>query len=151
MGKQLYVAVSRSIQSARNEGGRQLMRPLRIDPKPALAARKKSASSNKSRLRPYRRDRNDALKRAHLESDPRRLDTRQDHWTQAFGAAARLNCYVAQIKQDCWRWHDAFPLHQTGARHSQSPVDAVMGGWPHHHAADSQELNSPNEGKSRSK
>jgi hypothetical protein len=28
----------------------------------------------------------DALKRAQLESDPRRLDTRQDHLTETFGA-----------------------------------------------------------------
>jgi hypothetical protein len=24
--------------------------------------------------------------------------------------------------------HDAVPLHQAGAQHSQSPIDAVMGG-----------------------
>jgi hypothetical protein len=43
----------------------------------------------------------DALKRAHLEADPRRLDACQDHWTQAFGAEVGLNCYAAWIKQDC--------------------------------------------------
>jgi hypothetical protein len=43
----------------------------------------------------------DALKRAHLESGPRRLDARQDHWTQTYGAGVGLNCYAAWIKQDC--------------------------------------------------
>jgi hypothetical protein len=43
----------------------------------------------------------DALERAHLEADPRRLDPCQDHWTQAFGAEVGLNCYSAWIKQDC--------------------------------------------------
>ena len=43
----------------------------------------------------------DALKRAHLESDPRGFDTRQDHWTQAFGTGMGLNCYAASVKQDC--------------------------------------------------
>jgi hypothetical protein len=37
----------------------------------------------------------DALKRAHLESDPRGLDAHQDHWTQAFGTGMGLNCYAA--------------------------------------------------------
>jgi hypothetical protein len=43
----------------------------------------------------------DALKHAHLESDPRRLDVCQDHWTQALGTGVGLNCYAAWIKQDC--------------------------------------------------
>jgi hypothetical protein len=42
----------------------------------------------------------DALKHALLESDPRRLDTCQDHWTQAFGTGMEQNCYAAWIKQD---------------------------------------------------
>jgi hypothetical protein len=42
----------------------------------------------------------DALKHALLESDPRRLDVCQDHWTQAFGTGMGQNCYAAWIKQD---------------------------------------------------
>jgi hypothetical protein len=30
--------------------------------------------------------------------------------------------------------HDAVPLHQAGAQHSQSPIDAVMGGDAYQHA-----------------
>src|SRR4030095_15984019 len=43
----------------------------------------------------------DALKPAHFESDPRRLDACQDHRTQAFGTGMGQNCYAAWIKQDC--------------------------------------------------
>ena len=43
----------------------------------------------------------DALKRAHLESDPRRLNVRQDHWTPALGADVGPNCYAAWVEQDC--------------------------------------------------
>jgi hypothetical protein len=43
----------------------------------------------------------DALKRAHLESDPRGPNARQDHWTQTFGTGMRLNGYAAGIEQDC--------------------------------------------------
>ena len=42
----------------------------------------------------------DALKHALLESDPRRLDVCQDHWTQAFGTGMGQNCYAAWTKQD---------------------------------------------------
>jgi hypothetical protein len=37
----------------------------------------------------------DALKRAQLGSDARGLDTRQDHWSQTFGAGVGLNRYAA--------------------------------------------------------
>jgi hypothetical protein len=43
----------------------------------------------------------DALKRAPLESETRRLDVCQDHWTRTFGTGMGLNCYAAWIKQDC--------------------------------------------------
>ena len=43
----------------------------------------------------------DALKRADLGSDPRGLNVRQDHWTQALGTGMGLNCYAAWVKQDC--------------------------------------------------
>jgi len=43
----------------------------------------------------------DALKRANLESDPRGLNVRQDHWTQTLGTAVGLNCYAACAEQDC--------------------------------------------------
>ena len=43
----------------------------------------------------------DALKPAHFESDPRRLDACQDHRTQAFGTGMGQNRYAAWIKQDC--------------------------------------------------
>jgi hypothetical protein len=43
----------------------------------------------------------DALKRADLESDPRGLNVRQDHWTQALGAGMGLNCFAACVEQDC--------------------------------------------------
>jgi hypothetical protein len=42
----------------------------------------------------------DALKHALLESDPRRLDACQDHWTQAFRTGMGQNRYAAWIKQD---------------------------------------------------
>ena len=42
----------------------------------------------------------DALKRAHLESEPGRLDARQDHWTQTFGTEMGLNCNAAGVEQD---------------------------------------------------
>ena len=37
----------------------------------------------------------DALKRAQLKSDARRLDMRQDHWSQTFGTGVGLNRYAA--------------------------------------------------------
>jgi hypothetical protein len=37
----------------------------------------------------------DALKHAQLESDARRLDMRQDHWSQTFGTGVGLNRYAA--------------------------------------------------------
>jgi hypothetical protein len=43
----------------------------------------------------------DALKRAFLESDPRRLDVCQHHWTEAFWTGMEQNCYAAWIEQDC--------------------------------------------------
>jgi hypothetical protein len=43
----------------------------------------------------------DALIRAHLESDPRGLNVRQDHWTQALGTSMGLNCNAAWVEQDC--------------------------------------------------
>jgi hypothetical protein len=43
----------------------------------------------------------DALKRAHLASDPRGLNVRQDYWTQTFGTGMGLNCYAARVEQDC--------------------------------------------------
>jgi hypothetical protein len=43
----------------------------------------------------------DALKRAHLESDPRGLNVHQDHWTQALGTGMGLDCYAACVEQDC--------------------------------------------------
>jgi hypothetical protein len=43
----------------------------------------------------------DALKRAHLESDPGRLDARQDHRTKAVRTDMALNCNAAGVEQDC--------------------------------------------------
>jgi hypothetical protein len=37
----------------------------------------------------------DALKRAQLEADAGGLDTRQNHWSQTFGAGVGLNRYAA--------------------------------------------------------
>jgi hypothetical protein len=43
----------------------------------------------------------DALKRAKLEPDARRLDLSQEHWPQTFGTGMGLNRYAAWIEQDC--------------------------------------------------
>jgi len=43
----------------------------------------------------------DALKRAHLESDPGRLDARQDHRIKAVRTDMALNCNAAGVEQDC--------------------------------------------------
>jgi hypothetical protein len=42
----------------------------------------------------------DALKRAHLESDPGGLDARQNHRTQTLGTGMGLNCNAAGVEQD---------------------------------------------------
>jgi hypothetical protein len=36
----------------------------------------------------------------HLESDPRGMNVRQDHWTQTFGTGMGLNCCAARVEQD---------------------------------------------------
>jgi hypothetical protein len=43
----------------------------------------------------------DALKGVHLESDPRGLDVRQDHWAQTFGTLMGLDCDAVCVEQDC--------------------------------------------------
>ena len=43
----------------------------------------------------------DTLKRAHLVSNPRRLDLCEGHRPQAFWTGMGLNCYAAWVKQDC--------------------------------------------------
>jgi hypothetical protein len=48
----------------------------------------------------------DAVIHAPLESETRRLDGCQDHWTRTFGTGMEPNCYAARIKQDCQGRHD---------------------------------------------
>jgi len=43
----------------------------------------------------------DALKHAHLESDTRRFDAHQDHWSETFGTSMGLYRYAACVEQDC--------------------------------------------------
>ena len=44
----------------------------------------------------------DALKRAHLESDPGGANAHQDHWTRTLGTDMGPNCYAACVEQDCY-------------------------------------------------